>query len=441
MDTKWKNIKKKEVWKKGSRTVWEFLRKKEIRLILCVICLLISFMYMNDIISDYQSITLYMISKGAIMNVFLGVGAANGISYVLERFSRWELQSPQFYEKWKKRGQRQQLCIAVIVLIAFLAAVSYFKSVMHTYYWNMNYSRGYVMVGTVLVQVIICEIVVISYMRKILNRYMMIMQEVNQRNLEAAIQSEKLKVDLISNVSHDLKTPLTSMVGYIELIKKEELSDTVSDYVEVLSKKAGKLKEMIDSLFDLAKTSSGNVNLKMESMELNRLIEQIQADMEDRIRESGREIIVELTSQDTGFVSDSSYMYRICQNLMENALKYSQESTRIFIKTEVIYSEPEHAFADNGAAETGIGRDKEIKKRQRVRFEITNTSSYRMNFTREQIVERFVRGDEARTTEGNGLGLAIVNTYTAALGGSFDVHIDCDQFKAAVEFPAGYGDS
>ena len=107
-------------------------------------------------------------------------------------------------------------------------------------------------------------------------------------------------------------------------------------------------------------------------------------------------------------------MYRIVQNLMENALKYSQEHTRIFLKSLVLPDQE------------GRGR--------KVRFEITNTSSYQMNFTREQIVERFARGDESRTTEGNGLGLAIVNTYTLALGGSFDVVVDCDQFKASVEF-------
>ena len=228
-----------------------------------------------------------------------------------------------------------------------------------------------------------------------------------------------MKVDLISNVSHDLKTPLTSMVGYIELMKKEELSDILSDYTEVLSRKAQKLKEMIDSLFDLAKTSSGNVELHMEQMEMNCLVEQVQADMADRIGESGREFVVMLTEEPTDFVADSGYMYRIIQNLMENALKYSQEHTRIFLKSSVLPAGEGGGLGDPG---------------QKVRFEITNTSSYQMNFTREQIVERFARGDESRTTEGNGLGLAIVNTYAAALGGAFDVAIDCDQFKASVEF-------
>ncbi|MFG6384232.1 MAG: HAMP domain-containing histidine kinase, partial [Lachnospiraceae bacterium] len=280
-----------------------------------------------------------------------------------------------------------------------------------------NLSTGYVPIGTVVIQWIICRLVINSYMRKPLQLFMENMEQINQKNIEAALRSEQMKVDLISNVSHDLKTPLTSMVGYIELMKKEELSDVLLDYVEVLSRKAQKLKEMIDSLFDLAKTSSGNVELKLEVLEMNRLIEQVQADMEDRIIKSGREIVVILTEEPTDFTADSSYMYRIIQNLVENALKYSQENTRIFLKSSIIHVE-------------NTGKENQKK----VRFEITNTAGYRMNFTKEQIVERFARGDESRTTEGNGLGLAIVNTYTVALGGSFEVAIDCDQFKASVMF-------
>ena len=151
----------------------------------------------------------------------------------------------------------------------------------------------------------------------------------------------------------------------------------------------------------------------MEVLELNRLVEQVEADMADVIEDSGREMVPMLAKLPTDFVADSSYMYRIVQNLLENALKYSQEQTRIFLKTSIEKSE----------------------EGMMVRLEITNTANYRMEFSKEQIVERFVRGDKSRTTEGNGLGLAIVNTYTAALGGRFDVQVDCDQFKAVVEFP------
>ena len=236
--------------------------------------------------------------------------------------------------------------------------------------------------------------------------------EIEKKSLEKMSRSDQLRIDLITNVSHDLKTPVTSMVGYIELMKKEELSDVMRDYVDVLSDKTEKLKEMINSLFSLAKASSGNVELHMEKFEVNRLIEQIMADMKDKIDESELKFITQLSKENTELLSDNMYFYRICQNLIENALKYSLKGSRVFIKTF-------------------------FKENNNLCLEITNTAGYEMDFEKEDILERFTRGDKARTTEGNGLGLAIVSTYAKALGGEFDVKIDCDQFKAYLEFPRG----
>lgn len=231
-----------------------------------------------------------------------------------------------------------------------------------------------------------------------------------KKSLEKVSRSDQLRVDLITNVSHDLKTPLTSMVGYIELIKKEELSDVVKDYVDVISARAEKLGEMINSLFNLAKASSGNVELHKEKFEVNRLLEQIFADMSEQIKESELKFVKQYTEESTEIVSDNAYFYRICQNLIENALKYSAKGTRVFVKTY---------FQKNGES-------------NRLCVDITNTSAYPMDFEKEDIVERFARGDKARSSEGNGLGLAIVSTYAKALGGEFDIKIDCDQFKACL---------
>ena len=208
---------------------------------------------------------------------------------------------------------------------------------------------------------------------------------------------------------------LTSMVGYIELMKKEELSDAVKDYVEVISERAEKLKEMINSLFSLAKASSGNVELHVEKFEVNRLVGQVFADLDDRIKESGLSFVQQLTDESTEVETDNMYFYRIVQNLMENALKYSAKGTRVFVKT--------------------YRKRQEQEKPERLCLEITNTAGYYMDFTKEDIVERFARGDKSRSSEGNGLGLAIVSTYAKALGGEFDIKIDCDQFKACLEFP------
>lgn len=229
-----------------------------------------------------------------------------------------------------------------------------------------------------------------------------------KNTVERHVKSEKLKVELITNVSHDLKTPLTSIISYIDLMEREELTEVLKDYTQVLSMKANKLKEMVESLFELAKTSSGNAELKIVPMDMNRLVEQVLADMKDSVDKSGRKIKLDLDEGKLVFSADSGAMYRICQNLFDNALKYSMEGTRIFIKT----------ICEDG----------------RVELIIINTAGYEMDFNEEEIVERFARGDQARTSEGNGLGLAIAKTYTEAMKGEFTVSIEGDQFKTRVLF-------
>lgn len=418
MATKWKNTvepKVKNFLKKGG---------KHILLSICFGIIAIFFFY--TIIDNRQSLnTSDCWRLGILGNLFLSSACFLGLrSYLNYSYHRQMRLTEYTYENWKQQIFRQQLPLCILSLLLLFAALLYFNGLKRQYdYYFLNFASGYVFIFTVMISFFVCEATIISFMKGQLDVLMEKNQEVNQRLvdtaikaekevIESSIKNEKLKVDLISNVSHDLKTPLTSMVGYIDLMKKEELSDTMQDYVEVLSTKAQKLKEMIESLFSLAKTSSGNIALNPEPLNLNRLVEQIYADMEDKINSSDLEFVTELTAADTELITDSSYLYRICQNLIENALKYSAKNTRVFLKTGSV----------------------PVEGKRLIRFEITNTAGYRMNFTKEQIVERFARGDEARTSDGNGLGLAIVSTYTSALGGSFDVNLDCDQFKAMVWF-------
>ena len=146
--------------------------------------------------------------------------------------------------------------------------------------------------------------------------------------------------------------------------------------------------------------------------------------MDDRVKGSGIEFVMQLTGEDTKVFSDNAYFYRICQNLIENALKYSAQGTRVFVKT----------YQKDRTDGTGMVQAELMAGQKSICIEITNTAKYFMDFTKDDIVERFARGDQARTSEGNGLGLAIVSAYTKALGGEFDIRIDCDQFKACLEF-------
>ncbi len=417
MVTKWKNTIKK----------FAALCKKYGKILIGLASLVFGLIFFYNVIAyrEYHP-TEEALFFGIMGNILLGIGVFLLLGMILrKKYDNWIPVEETYYEEWKRKWRKQQILMAVILIVAGILACWYFSYLTYIaepgfYYLYSNYASGYIMLGTVMVQYGICEVVVIQFMKEKLNLLMERMSEINKQSLANALEierkslekvsrSDQLKVDLITNVSHDLKTPLTSMVGYIELMKKEDLNDTTRDYVEVISEKAGRLKEMIESLFSLAKASSGNIELHMESMELNRLIEQIFADMEDRIKASDLEFVTQLTDQDTTMLTDNMHLYRICQNLIENALKYSAKGTRVFVKTFV---EQEKLF-----------------------LEITNTAGYFMDFRKEDIVERFARADKARSSEGNGLGLAIVSTYTSALGGEFDIKIDCDQFKAKLVFP------
>lgn len=367
---------------------------------------------------------------GLIGNVLFGPGMGILLWKFLKlKYENWLPEDEGFYEQWKVTGKKLRKYLCITGAVALFLAYWYLTRLMNggLYGWYWNYAPGYMMIFSVLVQFMVCWEVIRRFMNSRLELLMTQMEQINKKRLAEAMEierkslekvsrSDQLRVDLITNVSHDLKTPLTSMVGYIELIRKEELSDVVRDYVDVLSERAEKLKEMINSLFNLAKASSGNVELHPEKFKLNRMIEQIFADMDDRIKASGLEFVTLLSEENTDLVSDNSYFYRICQNLMENALKYSAKGTRVFVKTYV--KNPENGEGD-----------------RKLCLEITNTSSYPMDFTKEEITERFARGDKARSGDGNGLGLAIVSTYAKALGGEFDIKIDCDQFKACLEMP------
>ena len=230
-----------------------------------------------------------------------------------------------------------------------------------------------------------------------------------QTALDERMKSEHFKTELITNVSHDLKTPLTSIIGYIDLLKKTDLNDEARDYVEVLSRKSAHLKYMIQEVFEISKATSGNMDLHIETVDICTLMLQTLGDMEETIEASHRMIRKTLAAEPLYVISDGQRLYRIYQNLIENALKYSLEGSRIFIDV----------FGDEKTVTTII----------------KNTSSYEMNFTEETITERFTRGDINRTTEGHGLGLAIVKSFAEACGGEFHIDIDGDLFKATVKFP------
>ena len=431
MATKWKNTDDKSKWEAIKERNQDVVTLVGGALLLTGLFFVATLIVLRDELGDESGTVV-----GVLGNLSLAAGSVMIVDMIMKnRYGDWMPEGEERYREWKETIRKMNRRDWKIGGAAFILAGIYLGIMILGYGYYYSAVSGYMLVITVLVQFLVYEWRIRRFWQKKLDavtekteeeKEELIRQrieearEIERESLEKVSRSDQLRIDLITNVSHDLKTPLTSMVGYIELMKKEELSDVMRDYVDVLSERAEKLKEMISSLFSLAKASSGNVELKMESFEMNRLIDQIFADMDDRIRESGLEFVTRKTEESTELVSDNMYCYRICQNLLENTLKYSAKGTRVFVKTSV---------------KSGEGASDGSRKGRRICLEITNTSGYLMDFTEEDIVERFARGDRARSSEGNGLGLAIVSTYTKALGGEFDIRIDCDQFRACVELP------
>lgn len=229
-----------------------------------------------------------------------------------------------------------------------------------------------------------------------------------RESVEQQIQSERLKIELVTNVSHDLKTPLTSIISYIDLLKKMDLDDEASSYVKILDKKAQKLKGIVSDVFSIAKATSG-VDVNLTKLDFVMLLNQCIADAEDKIADSGKIVKININADSAMVMGDGDKLYRVFQNIVDNALNYSMDGTRIFLDV--------------------------YKKADRIVFAEKNISAMPINFTEEEILERFVRGDKSRTDGGSGLGLSISKSFTEACGGIFNIEIDGDMFKAIVEMP------
>ena len=229
-----------------------------------------------------------------------------------------------------------------------------------------------------------------------------------ENSIEQRIKSERMKSDLITNVSHDLKTPLTSIINYVELIKKEEniQPEYLKDYVQVLDKKSKRLKISIEDLFEASKASTGNIELELVRLDLKQLLQQSIGELEDKLEEANLSLRVNLTEEDTYVLADGRRLYRVFENLLCNISKYSLKNTRVYIDV--------------------------TKEDGKIITTMKNISSYELNFDPDEIMERFKRADESRNTEGSGLGLAIARDLVSLQGGKMSIEIDGDLFKVKV---------
>ena len=229
-----------------------------------------------------------------------------------------------------------------------------------------------------------------------------------ENSIEQRIKSERMKSELITNVSHDLKTPLTSIINYVELIIEEEdlQPEYLKDYVKVLDNKSKRLKVLIEDLFEASKASTGNIELELVRLDLKQLLQQSIGELEDKLEEANLSLRVNLTEEDTYVLADGRRLYRVFENLLCNISKYSLKNTRVYIDV--------------------------TKEDGKIITTMKNISSYELNFDPDEIMERFKRADESRNTEGSGLGLAIARDLVSLQGGKMSIEIDGDLFKAKV---------
>ena len=228
------------------------------------------------------------------------------------------------------------------------------------------------------------------------------------RALAEQTRSERMKVELISNVSHDLKTPLTSVLSYAELLRQEPLEGAAADYARIIDEKAHRLSAMVQDVFEVSKAASGQLPVQLERLDFAKLLRQTLADLEGPISQSGLTFKVDLPEQAVMITADGRRLYRVFQNLIDNALKYALEGSRIYLTLKTAEGRAVASLRNTSREELPDGVD---------------------------LTARFVRGDASRTDGGSGLGLSIASSFTEACGGSFRVETVADLFTAVVSFP------
>lgn len=223
------------------------------------------------------------------------------------------------------------------------------------------------------------------------------------------LKSERLKTELITNVSHDIKTPLTSIINYVDLLKKENIKgEKANEYLGILDNKSQRLKKLTEDLVEASKASSGAIKLNMEKLNVNELIKQISGEFQDKFQAHKLEEIISFPEEEAYIEADSRYLYRVLENMYSNIAKYALEGTRVYIDI--------------------------VDEDNKIYIKLKNVSKQKLNISADELMQRFVRGEASRNTEGSGLGLSIARSLTELQKGKFNIYLDGDLFKVTIEF-------
>lgn len=230
-----------------------------------------------------------------------------------------------------------------------------------------------------------------------------------QAAVDEKMKSERFKTELITNVSHDIKTPLTSIINYVDLIKKEEVTnEKAKEYIEVLDRQSGRLKKLVEDLVEASKASTGNLPISLERCDVGVLLSQALGEFEERLLSAEIYPVLNLPEESVKIMADGRHLWRVFDNLLNNVCKYAQPKTRVYLDV---------AKNDEGVV-----------------ISFRNISRYQLNISSDELMERFVRGDSSRNTEGSGLGLSIAKSLVELQSGTMRLTVDGDLFKAQIIF-------
>ena len=226
------------------------------------------------------------------------------------------------------------------------------------------------------------------------------------------MKNERLKTDLITNVSHDIKTPLTSIINYVDILKRENIQDPkIRGYLDILEAKAQRLKTLTEDVVEASKVSSGNIVLEYMDVDLAEMIQQTEGEFAEKFAARNLSVVVNLPDEPAVIHVDGRRMWRVLENIFGNAAKYAMPGTRVYADADLSVDE------------------------ENVRFSLKNVSEQQLNIAADELTERFIRGDISRSTEGSGLGLSIAKSLAEMQGGRFELYLDGDLFRVNILFP------
>ena len=227
--------------------------------------------------------------------------------------------------------------------------------------------------------------------------------------VENSLKKERMQTELITNVSHDLKTPLTSIINYVDLMKRENPTDPkIQEYLRILDEKSQRLKVLTEDVVEASKASTGNIKLEMNDIDFVEMVQQVIGEFEEKFKEKNLTMMVHFTDEPSIIYADGQRMWRVLENVFGNVVKYAMEGTRVYAEIS--------------------------NRNKKVTFSLKNISAQPLNISADELTERFIRGDVARNTEGSGLGLSIAKSLTELQGGEFKLHLDGDLFKVMITF-------